>query len=284
MNQSESVTESKNQEVALIPVKRITPGTNILRGEIDIKSPDMRELMSSILDQGILSPIVVYRVGEGFELLCGFRRFTAALEIGLDRVPGLIVATPGGKFDGVISQAQENLQRVDICPIRFSEILLEVKNAKNCSNLELAAMFHISTPKVCRGLQMATASAELKRAVSEGSVPFSIALELQSLPSSERDAALSKVLSRSLTRDELTGQRKRSKKSSADSERKLTRATATLGEGRTVTVAGQALDLEGFISALEFCLARARKARPLGTSLSTFLRLLQDQTAEPQPL
>jgi hypothetical protein len=45
-----------------------------------------------------------------------------------------------------------------------------------------------------------------------------------------------------------------------------------------VTVAGQALTLEGFIEALEELLSRARPARTKGLALATFLKVLSDQS------
>jgi hypothetical protein len=46
---------------------------------------------------------------------------------------------------------------------------------------------------------------------------------------------------------------------------------------RSVTVTGDHLDLEGCIGALEDALSRARKARSLKVSLTTFVQMLADQ-------
>lgn len=53
----------------------------------------MRSLTESIKREGIITPLVVEKVGDGYLLIDGERRFRAATELGLKEVPVVIEAT-----------------------------------------------------------------------------------------------------------------------------------------------------------------------------------------------
>ena len=61
------------------------------------------------------------------------------------------------------------------------------------------------------------------------------------------------------------------------------RFTAALTDGRSVAVTGIAMTLDAMIELLEELLAKARKARPKGLELDTFLRLLRDEANGGKP-
>lgn len=48
-------------------------------------------LKASIRESGIQTPLHVLKAGKGYRLLSGFRRFEAALELGLEKIPGSII-------------------------------------------------------------------------------------------------------------------------------------------------------------------------------------------------
>jgi hypothetical protein len=51
---------------------------------------DLVALTSSVRILGVLSPILVRRDGESFQIVCGYRRFLAARAAGLDSIPALV--------------------------------------------------------------------------------------------------------------------------------------------------------------------------------------------------
>jgi len=79
----------------------------------------LKELAESIKTQGVLSPILVRPLPEGFpehfEIVTGARRFRAAQLAGLDSVPVRIVNL--SDTDVLEVQVIENLQRVEIHPL-----------------------------------------------------------------------------------------------------------------------------------------------------------------------
>src|SRR5262245_51225026 len=73
----------------------------------------LAELSASILERGLLQPIIVRRHDGGYQLLAGERRFRAAQRAGLDCLPA-IVRDDG---DALEIAPSETLQRHDRGPL-----------------------------------------------------------------------------------------------------------------------------------------------------------------------
>lgn len=75
------------------------------------------ELARSIRRHGILQPVVVRRAGERFELVVGERRWRAAKEAGLEKIPAVVADIASG--DRLEIAIVENVQRRDLNPIEL---------------------------------------------------------------------------------------------------------------------------------------------------------------------
>lgn len=79
----------------------------------------IEELSQSIKKHGLLQPITVRRVVDGFELITGERRFRACKHSGLDKIPAYIL-----EIDEDVKLLEmaiiENVQRVDLNPIELA--------------------------------------------------------------------------------------------------------------------------------------------------------------------
>jgi ParB family transcriptional regulator, chromosome partitioning protein len=80
----------------------------------------LEELIASIREHGIVSPLIVRRAaaGQGYELIAGERRLRAAREAGLATVP--IIVRAADDRDSLELALIENLQRQDLNPIEES--------------------------------------------------------------------------------------------------------------------------------------------------------------------
>lgn len=96
------------------PLEDIIPNQNQPRKLFDKVSLD--ELAASIEEKGILQPLIVRRMGGGkFELIAGERRFRAAGQLHLEKVP---VVVKDIESQEILELALiENLQREDLNPI-----------------------------------------------------------------------------------------------------------------------------------------------------------------------
>jgi len=74
-------------------VKRNTEEPRILAEPFPPREVEcIQPLVQSIRATGILSPILVRKLGNGLQVVCGWRRLLAAREAGLDRIPALLQA------------------------------------------------------------------------------------------------------------------------------------------------------------------------------------------------
>lgn len=103
----------KIDEVAIDQIKVID---NIRTESVNIAIP---ELMDSIKQEGLLSPIGLWKRGDkDYVLAFGFRRLTACKKLGWKKVPAIVREDLSLK-DVRVHNILENLQREDISPIEL---------------------------------------------------------------------------------------------------------------------------------------------------------------------
>ena len=85
----------------------------------------IKELASSIKEQGIINPITVRPYGKKYVIVAGERRFLAAKEAGLKTVPALVRKV--SKNDVMLISLIENLQREDLNSIDRAEGIKALK-------------------------------------------------------------------------------------------------------------------------------------------------------------
>src|SRR4030043_2058679 len=74
-------------------VEEITPNRSQPRKHFD--ESKLQELAESIKEKGILEPLIVRRIDQGYELIIGERRWRAAQKAGLKEVPVLVKEIEG---------------------------------------------------------------------------------------------------------------------------------------------------------------------------------------------
>ena len=80
-----------------------------------IDDEKMKELVESILGNGVLTPVIVRPDDEGgYEMISGHRRLFAVKEIGLDTIPAYVREMTDD--DAVIAMVDSNIQREEILP------------------------------------------------------------------------------------------------------------------------------------------------------------------------
>lgn len=94
------------------------------------------ELKQSILEYGIIQPLVARRSIKGYEIVVGERRYRAAKEAGLSTVPVIVKELSDHKMMEIA--LLENLQREDLTPIEEASAYANLMNELDITQEELS--------------------------------------------------------------------------------------------------------------------------------------------------
>ena len=94
------------------------------------------ELKQSILEYGIIQPLVVRKGIKGYEIVAGERRFRAAKEAGLSTVPVIVKELTDPKMMEIA--LLENLQRENLTPIEEANAYANLMQELNVTQEELS--------------------------------------------------------------------------------------------------------------------------------------------------
>ncbi|WP_106495695.1 ParB/RepB/Spo0J family partition protein [Lentibacillus sp. Marseille-P4043] len=89
----------------------------------------IEELKESILQYGIIQPLIVRESIKGYEIVVGERRFRAAKEAGLESIPVIVKELTDEKMMELA--LLENLQREDLTPIEEAHAYANLMNELN---------------------------------------------------------------------------------------------------------------------------------------------------------
>lgn len=108
-----ALRQGEDHGFRLLPIERLSPGPGQPRKRFDAEA--LAELAESIKSQGVLQPIIACRRGDDFEIVAGERRWRAAQQAGLHKVPVLVKELSNA---AVLQVALiENIQRQDLDPL-----------------------------------------------------------------------------------------------------------------------------------------------------------------------
>lgn len=126
-NVLDDLSPKDHEEVQQIPIDECRPNPYQPRKLFDADS--IEELKDSILEYGIVQPLVARKSIKGYEIVVGERRLRAAKEAGLSTVPVIIKDLSDERMMEIA--LLENLQREDLTPIEeaqaYKNLITELK-------------------------------------------------------------------------------------------------------------------------------------------------------------
>ena len=139
-----------DREFAAVAIERIKPSPLNPRKTFD--AGKTAELAASIKAQGVLQPLVVRANGQGYEIVCGDRRWRAAKIAGLSTLP--VIARTLTDAEAVEIMAIENGQREDMAPMEEAEGYARLRKTAKYSVAQIAAKIGKSESYVFHRLQL----------------------------------------------------------------------------------------------------------------------------------
>lgn len=129
-----SSTPGEEDSLIAIPVDRIEVNPNQPRKTFDSKA--LSELVVSIKSSGVIQPVIVRRQGAGFQLIAGERRWRAASQAGLERIPAIVREVTDA--ESLELALIENLLREDLNPMEEAEAYQKLLTQFGWTQEELA--------------------------------------------------------------------------------------------------------------------------------------------------
>ena len=168
---------------------------------------DMGNLIESIRQQGIISPLIVRTIEntDEYEVISGHRRLHAAIKAGLSEVPALIY--PLDRNEAMIAVVDSNLHRERLLPSekafaykmkmdamkaqgRRTDLTLSQAATKSDTAAEIGKSQNESRDQVFRYIRLTYLIPELLDKVDEGIVALSPAVELSYLSKEQQKILL----------------------------------------------------------------------------------------------
>ena len=181
----------------MIAVDQIRPSHQQVRTRFDAEP--LGELAESIRLHGVLQPLLVRKLSDGYELIAGERRWRAARLAGLTAVPA-VVRTDASNDEQLVLGLIENLQRADLDPIEEARGLRRLTEEFGLTHEEVAQRIGKHRVSVTQSLRLlagcpAVQSAVASGVISAGHARALIALEGQAAQEHGLKVAIARHLS-----------------------------------------------------------------------------------------
>ena len=166
------------EEVTALPLTKVEPRHDQPRQEFDPEALDA--LADSIREYGLLQPITVRAIGDGFyQIVAGERRWRAARLAGLSEVPVRIVESD----DRLATELAlvENLQREDLNPMEEAAGYKKLMDDYDLTQEEVARRVQKSRPAVANALRLLSLTGPVAEMVSAGRLSAGHARALSSI-------------------------------------------------------------------------------------------------------
>ncbi len=137
------------------------PRTRFIEQSID-------ELSNSISQYGLLSPVVVRRLGDSYELIAGERRLRAVKKLGYPVIDALVKNVDAR--EAALMALIENLQREDLHYFEEAEAFKQMLSSFGFSQEALAGRLGLSQSAVANKLRLLRLPGAVRQALLDGSL------------------------------------------------------------------------------------------------------------------
>jgi ParB family chromosome partitioning protein len=159
-----SIEASKEEAVQEIHIKDVRP--NPYQPRKVFEKDAIQELKESILQHGILQPIIVRKSIKGYEIVVGERRYRAAKEAKLTKVP--VVVRELTEQQMMELALLENLQREDLTPIEEAAAYQSLMSKLDLTQEQLASRLGKSRPHIANHVRLLSLPGYVQELMNEG--------------------------------------------------------------------------------------------------------------------
>lgn len=206
--------EESGQGVRTVPVTALSPHPEQPRRHFDEDALD--ELAKSIQARGVIQPIVVRPLGDGYQIVAGERRWRAAQRAQLHEVP--VIVHGFDEAETLEIALVENIQREDLNAIEEAEAYRKLIDRFGHSQEALARIVHKSRSHIANLIRLLDLPPQVRSDLAEGRLSMGHARAL--ITSDDPEALARQVVDRGLSVRKTEALARRGKEPSGRSSRK----------------------------------------------------------------
>jgi len=185
----------KGEMIEKISVDLLSPGQYQPRKRFDEES--LQELADSIIEQGLMQPIIVRKSDNNFEIIAGERRWRAAKLAKLNTIP-VIVRDINDRTASIIALI-ENMQRVDLSSIEEAEGIKKMIDEFGMTHEEASDAVGKSRSAVSNLLRLLQLTDFVKDKLNLGHIDMGHARALISLSADKQNMVCQKIINEKLS-------------------------------------------------------------------------------------
>src|SRR5436853_4516528 len=169
---------SERKGVMNLGIEEIRPNKAQPRRHFD--DAHIEELADSIRSKGVLLPLIVRRIAEGYVLVAGERRWRAAQRAGLRELP--VMVREVSEKEAFELALIENIQREDLNPVEEAEAYKRLIEEHGLTQEELATRVGKDRSTVANALRLLRLPDPIKEAIVAGQLSMGHARALLAIP------------------------------------------------------------------------------------------------------
>lgn len=238
VNAVDRYTQSQG-DVSKIDIDKIYPNPNQPRKNFDKES--LEELCESIKIHGLIQPIIVNEMPDGYLIIAGERRYRACKMAGLKEIDAIVKKYTERQIAEI--SIIENLQREDLNPIEIAKSIQKLMQEYDITQETVASRLGKSRSAVANYVRLLALYPEVVEMVEKGKISFGHAKCLVSIT----DYPTQLMLAKKVAQNKLTVR---------GLEKEITNLN---GGGKKINKFAQSLEMNNFVESLQ---------RKLGTKIS----------------
>ncbi len=188
--------QMRKGDIEQIDIDKVYPNPNQPRKNFDKDS--LNELAESIRIHGLIQPIIVNKMPDGYMVIAGERRYRACKICGLKQIDA-VVKNYSNKQVAEIAII-ENLQREDLNPVEVAKGIKKLMDEYGLTQEKVAERIGKSRPAVANSIRILSLYPDVLELVVKGKVSFGHAKILVSVS----DYATQLMLAKKIAKDKLT--------------------------------------------------------------------------------
>ena len=197
-NKERSITnlEMRHGEVEKIDINKIYTNPNQPRKNFDKES--LNELAESIKIHGLIQPIIVNEMPDGYMIIAGERRFRASKICGLKEIDAVVKNYTNKQVAEIA--IIENLQREDLNPVEVAKGIKQLMEEYGLTQEKVSERLGKSRSAIANSLRILNLYPEVLDLIEKGKISFGHAKVLASMT----DYTTQIILAKKIAKDKLT--------------------------------------------------------------------------------